>query len=142
MFLRDESKLLITHDIFGDWDLPGGRIKPEEFEKPLETVIARKMREEIGENVQYELGRPNGTLFRVKRKEQKLGEMVKIFAVGYDANYLGGAIELGNHHDKFEWVNVRSFQPEDYFNGGWLAGVQDYISLVTKTPKKIKKLSL
>jgi hypothetical protein len=27
LFLRNENKLLITHDIFGDWDLPGGRIR-------------------------------------------------------------------------------------------------------------------
>ena len=48
LFLRDGSKLLITHDIFGDWDLPGGRIRKDEFNKPLESVIERKANEELG----------------------------------------------------------------------------------------------
>lgn len=43
LFLHDNEKLLITHDIFGAWDLPGGRIKKDEFDAPLESVISRKV---------------------------------------------------------------------------------------------------
>lgn len=32
LFLRDGDKLLITHDIFGAWDLPGGRVRKNEFD--------------------------------------------------------------------------------------------------------------
>lgn len=131
LLLRDGDKLLITHDIFGDWDIPGGRIKKDEFEAPLESVIKRKMSEELGPGVKYELGQPK-IFFRHERKEQRLGEMVRIFAIGYEAQYQGGEIKLGNHHDKYEWVDVRSFKPEDYFTGGWLKGLQEYLKSLSK----------
>jgi 8-oxo-dGTP pyrophosphatase MutT (NUDIX family) len=129
LLLRDGDKLLITHDIFGDWDLPGGRIRKNEFDKPLDDVIKRKMIEEIGQGVRYNVKEPK-VLFRVERKEQKLGELVRIFAVGYEADYLGGDIKLGNHHDRMEWVDVNTFKPEKYFTGGWLTGIQDYLETI------------
>ena len=128
LFLRDGNKLLITHDIFGDWDLPGGRIRKNEFNKPLETVIERKMQEELGSGVSYSIGEPK-VFFRVERQEQDLeGQTVRIFGVGYEAQYRGGEIELGSHHDKMEWVDVSSFDPEQYFTGGWLDGVKEYLA--------------
>lgn len=127
LFLRDGSKLLITHDIFGDWDLPGGRIRKDEFNKPLESVIERKVVEELGQDVKYDLKEPKA-FFRVERHEHNLGgQLVRIFGVGYEAHFLGGAIHLGDHHDQMEWVDTNSFQPEQYFTGGWLLGVQEYL---------------
>lgn len=125
LLLRDGDKLLITHDVFGDWDIPGGRIKKDEFEAPLEAVIARKIREELGPDVKYQLGEPK-VFFRHERKEQRLGEMVRIFAIGYEGKYLDGEIQLGDHHDRYEWVDAKNFKPEDYFTGGWLKGLQEY----------------
>jgi len=127
IFLRDGSKFLITHDIFGSWDLPGGRIRKDEFNAPLGAVIKRKISEELGNKIDYELGRPNNIFFRHERKEHGLGSTVRIFAVGYDAKYLGGKIQLGDHHDKMEWADVKTFKPEEYFTGGWLRGVQEYL---------------
>ena len=127
LLLRDGDKLLITHDIFGAWDIPGGRIKKEEFDTPLESVIERKVREELGSEVKYELGEPK-IFFRHERQEDGLdGQTVRIFAVGYEAKYTGGDIKLGEHHDKMEWVDLKTFKPEDYFTGGWLAGIQEYL---------------
>jgi 8-oxo-dGTP pyrophosphatase MutT (NUDIX family) len=131
IFLRDGGKLLIIHDVFGAWDLPGGRIKKDEFNIGLEDVIKRKMREEVGEDLKYELGQANNIFFKVERHEAGLdGQLVRIFAVGYDAKYLGGEAKLGGHHDKMEWVDVKTFKPEDYFTGGWLTGVQEYVSKI------------
>ena len=128
LFLRDGDKLLITHDIFEAWDLPGGRIKKDEFQAPLSSVIARKMREELGPNVTYDVREPT-VFFRVEREEHGLNrQKVRIFAVGYEATYQGGEIKLGKHHDRFEWVDVQTFQPEKYFTDGWLAGVQEYLA--------------
>lgn len=128
LLLRDGNKLLITHDIFKSWDLPGGRIKPEEFNKSLESVIERKINEELGPNAKYRLGSPK-VFFRVERIEHGLNEKVRIFAVGYEAKYLGGKLQLGKHHDRMEWVDINSFNPEDYFTGGWLTGVKEYLKL-------------
>jgi 8-oxo-dGTP pyrophosphatase MutT (NUDIX family) len=126
LLLRDGDKLLITHDIFKSWDIPGGRIKKDEFEAPLESVIRRKMNEELGSEVEYEISEPV-VFFRVKRIEYSTKEEARIFAIGYSAKYLRGDIKLGQNHDRFEWVDVNTFKPEDYFTGGWLTGVQEYI---------------
>lgn len=128
LFLLTGSTLLITHDIYGDWDLPGGRIRKDEFNKPLEAVIKRKVQEELGDSVRYDLGQPS-VFFRVERQEHNLkGQTVRIFGIGYDAQYLGGDISLGDHHDQMEWVDLLSFQPEAYFTGGWLTGVQEFLA--------------
>lgn len=129
LLLMDGDKLLITHDIFGDWDLPGGRINVDEFDKPLEVVIQRKMQEELGIEINYILGDPK-VFFRVERLEH--GQKVRIFAVGYEAQYLEGRIKLGKHHDKMEWVDTHSFKPDHYFTGGWLKGVKEYLSILDK----------
>jgi len=39
VFLERGKELLILKDNFGDWDLPGGRIKPDEFETPMEQIV-------------------------------------------------------------------------------------------------------
>lgn len=131
LLLRDGDKLLITHDIFGSWDIPGGRIKKDEFARPLEEVAARKMSEELGPAVRYELGEPK-VFFRVERIEklEQGGDMpVRIFAVGYEAKYLGGDIQLGNHHDRYEWVDIQTFNPAALFKDGWQTGLQEYVTM-------------
>jgi 8-oxo-dGTP pyrophosphatase MutT (NUDIX family) len=129
LLLRDGGNLLVTHDIFGDWDLPGGRIKKDEFQKPLEQVMERKVREELGADIKYSLGEPK-VFFRVERLENSINQPVRIFAVGYEAHYIGGHIDVGEHHDEYRWVNIQDFDPASLFSGGWLAGVQDYIDKV------------
>lgn len=133
LLVRDRGKLLITHDIFGAWDIPGGRIKPDEFEVSLDAVINRKIKEELGADIQIKVGLPI-IFFRHQRIEHSSGEAVRIFAVGYDAEYLGGSISLGQHHDTFKWVDIATFKPEEYFTGGWLAGLQDYLSTINPKP--------
>lgn len=113
VFLRDNDKLLIIHDTFGDWDLPGGRIRKDEFDAPLEAVLERKIREELGPEVKYELGGPRA-FFRVEREERGIhGNVARIFAVGFEGRYKGGDIALGDYHDQMEWVSLKSFVPEN-----------------------------
>lgn len=131
VFLQDpEGRLLITKDRFDAWDIPGGRLREMDFAEPLESVIARKMKEELGGEVRYELGEP--TVFMRHERDELLpsGEHEKrrIFAVGYQATYLGGDIILGSNHEKYEWVSLDTFVPEDYFTGGWLLGVKEFIA--------------
>jgi|SRR3989344_860443 len=129
VFLIDnEHRLLITKDRFGDWDIPGGRLKENDFNIPLENITERKMKEELGDIVRYELGRPV-IFMRHERDEILLSgarEKRRIFAVGYGATYIGGEIKLGKNHEKYEWVDIGAFKPEDYFTGGWLSGVKEF----------------
>jgi 8-oxo-dGTP pyrophosphatase MutT (NUDIX family) len=137
VFLLDQDgRLLITKDRFGDWDLPGGRLRENDFAAPLEQVVARKIGEELGSDLRYELGRP--VVFMRHEREEILADGTRkkrrIFAIGYEADYRGGAINLGQSHEKYEWVNPKTFTPEDYFTGGWLQGVKDYQKLKHSSP--------
>lgn len=135
LFLEKEGKLFIFKDKWGDWDLPGGRIRKHEFDTPIEKIIERKMKEEVGEQVVYKLGSPIVTM-RHERTEQVPGDgtkpTIRIFAVGYAAELIEGEPRLGDHHIEMMWVDPISFNPERYFTGGWLKGVQDYIALKNK----------
>lgn len=126
VFLRDANRLLIIHDIFGEWDLPGGRIIKNEFNSSFESVIKRKMNEELGEKVRYGKVIQNGIFFRVERLEYGLNQKVRIFAIGYEAKYKSGEVKLGKHINDYKWVDATKFNPRDYFKGGWLKGVEDY----------------
>lgn len=127
VFLEKDGKFLVMKDNFGDWDLPGGRIKKDEFEAPLESIVARKMSQEIGSDVSYDLGKP--LLFlRHERVEASSGDTVRIFAVGYPASWKQGEIRLSPRHTEMLWADPKTFRPEDYFEGGWLKGVREYMA--------------
>lgn len=132
VFLEKNGKLLILKDCFGKWDLPGGRLQKDEFDTPLEDVIKRKMKEELGDNVQYTIGQP--LLFmRHQRVEQVEGSpTIRIFAIGYEGLLQSGDIHLSERHSEMIWVDPKNFKPEQYFEGGWLRGVEDYLKLRNK----------
>ncbi len=131
-FLEKDGKFLIFKDKYGDWDIPGGRIQKHEFNVSLEKVIERKLKEELGNSVKYVLSKPI-VLMRHERKEvDKNGTTVRIFAIGYRATFLRGKINLSDMHIEFKWVPIKSFNPNGYFDGGWLKGVKDYLKLSRK----------
>lgn len=125
--IRNADKLLIVHDIFGEWEIPGGRIRKDEFSTPLEAVLERKITEELGPNIHYRMGNPQ-VFFRVERTEHdETPHTVHIFGIGYEVFYEGGEIQLGEHHDQLEWVSVIDFEPQKYLTTGWLEGVEEYL---------------
>lgn len=132
LFLEKEGKFFVFKDKWNAWDLPGGRIRKHEFETPLEDVIKRKMDEEVGSHVKYELGKPI-VMMRHERVEQLEGEdenpTVRIFAVGYEARLLEGEPRLGDHHVEMKWVRIDDYNAENDFEGGWLRGVEEYLNL-------------
>lgn len=127
--VRDDDKLLITHDVFKSWDIPGGRIKKVEFQKPLVDVLKRKLKEELGNAIQYEIGNVV-TTFRVERDEVGIKSRARIFAIGYEVRYIGGSINLGENHDKYRWVSIANFKPNVLFKDGWEKGLEDYLDSI------------
>jgi len=129
VFLEKGGKFLIIKDNFGDWDLPGGRLTRDEFETPLESIIARKMTQEVGPEVRYEVGKPL-LFFRHERVEAAPGNpTVRIFAIGYQATWKSGDVKLSERHTELLWADPTTFKPKDYFKGGWLKGVQEYVAI-------------
>ncbi len=124
--IRDGNKLLITHDIFNSWDIPGGRILKGEFQKPLTDVLKRKLNEELGDDIQYEIGNLV-TTFSVERNEAGIETNARIFAVGYEVNFISGNISLGKNHDHYAWVDVNDYNPNSNFKDGWEKGLESYL---------------
>lgn len=130
MFLEKDGKFLILKDNFGDWDLPGGRIKKDEFTTPLEEVVSRKIKEELGEAIQYRVEAKPEIFMRHERVEAVSGNpTARIFALGYRATLETGEIQLSPRHTELRWADPLSFDPESCFKGGWLMGVKEYLAL-------------
>jgi 8-oxo-dGTP pyrophosphatase MutT (NUDIX family) len=96
VFLKDGmGRLLITKDRFGDWDIPGGRLRENDFEMPLEEVVRRKMKEELGEDIlsirkpTYHAPQRDEILEMAPGKKAESSHRL-------EPKYLGGDISLGN----------------------------------------------
>lgn len=133
VFIKKDEKLLILKDSFGDWDLPGGRIQSDEFEASLESILRRKIEEELGADASVTFGQMPVIFMRHERIEQSPGNpKVRIFALGYEGKLEKGNIALSSRHTEMLWVDLNSFQAEKYFSGGWLKGVKDYLAFNNK----------
>jgi ADP-ribose pyrophosphatase YjhB (NUDIX family) len=133
VFLKCGNNLFIFQDGFGKWDLPGGRIRYDEFKKPLESIIKRKLKEELGGSIKYQLGKPFVFMRHERKEAMPHGpKMARIFAIGYHAKFLGGTINLPSHHTKYEWVPIKTFKPQKYFEGGWFDGMKTFLALERK----------
>lgn len=125
-FLERDGAFLILKDRYGDWDIPGGRLLPGEFETPLTEVLRRKLREELGDRLAYAIGEP---IVHMRHQRTEPRGVVRIFAVGYLARRVSGEIELSPQHTEAQWAPIDTFDPEPLFQGGWLQGVRDYLSI-------------
>ena len=113
IFLEHGGKLFVFKDRFGDWDLPGGRIKRDEFSTPLDQVIRRKILEELGNEVECSVGKPE-VFMRHERHEAVPGSpIVRIFAIGYPAILIKGSIRMSKQHIEMKWVDPLKFKPEE-----------------------------
>lgn len=108
VLLHKNNKILFLKETIANrWDLPGGRIDADEGERPLEQIIDRELREELGSDVRYKLGR---ILFQYRRF---VGERrIPVFLTVYGARYLSGKIALSQEHSSQHWVDPKKFEWE------------------------------
>src|SRR3989344_1583799 len=120
IFLEREGKFFVCKDKYGSWDLPGGRIKKDEFDAPMEQIIKRKMLEELGDEIKYKIGKPIVAMRHERVEDAPGNPTIRIFSVGYEATLLSGEPKLSNLFVESMWADIKTFQPEKYFEGGWL----------------------
>ncbi len=107
----------------GYYDLPGGRIDTDEFSTPIETIIGREIKEEIGD-IKYSLNsKPVAVGRHALIKNEKETHILYIF---FEAQHLGGDIKISDEHGNFEWVNLGDAELSKFFKSGILEGVQAY----------------
>ena len=108
----NEVLFLRTSDV-GGLDLPGGRIDNIEMQTPLEKIIAREVREEIGPTVKYKLKKP---VFQFRRYVP--ARKIYNFLTVYEATFLSGRIRLSSEHTSYRWINpsVSRLPVKDFYN--------------------------
>lgn len=126
ILLRKGGEFLFLKSIDGaHWDLPGGRIDDAEHETPLEEILAREVREEIGEEIKYKLGKP---ILQFRRHFAKKGW--HIFLTVHEAEYVSGEIRLSSEHGGFQWITpekFRKFAENDFFSAEEYKALPEYL---------------
>ena len=131
MLLKKGNKFLFlktaAKPIF--WDLPGGRIDNVERNVPLEKILAREIKEELGNKIKYKLG---GPIFQFRRKGRN-GACFNLLTV-YEAKFLGGGVELSFEHSDYEWTDPKKykFKEKDFFNKEEYAAFMKYFKTAEK----------
>jgi len=121
-FIDKGGKLLVLRDprcVVNDQtgiDLPGGKYR---WGKDLETELKREVKEETG--LEIEIGRPFHvwTYYGLKARKGSVSHSV---VVGYLCKYNSGKVKLSNEHDKYEWVDKKSY-------ANWKDKTQDFKAL-------------
>lgn len=122
ILLRKGGQVLFLKTPSGVYfDLPGGRIDNIEHNIPLEKVLDREVKEELGANLKYKLGQP---VFQFRRHFPKKGW--HIFLTVYAAEYISGEIEISNEHSSFEWINPKEYE----FNERQFVSKEEYLSFI------------
>lgn len=105
------------------FDLPGGRIDDNEDAAPLNEILAREIREELGENLKYQLGNP---AFQFRWFITEKGW--QIFLTVYEAEYLSGEIQISDEHSDYIWINPKKyyFKKEEFTNQEEYLAFMDY----------------
>lgn len=107
---RDEL-LLLRESSTGQWELPGGRIDVGEERTPQEAVLRRELAEELGPQLQAELGPLTVTWVR----ERKPGDFV--FLVGRLCHLKSGSPKLSDEHDAWAWAAAKESETLDLVPG-------------------------
>jgi len=120
---------LLGGSLEGFYDLPGGRIDKNEFTVPLPVIMAREIKEEIGD-IEFSL---NETPVAVGRHLLKAhisfeSEDTHVLYLFFEAQYISGEIKISAEHNSFKWLNLNAIKPEDYFASGILEGIKMYLT--------------
>lgn len=118
---RQDGKVLILRLKSDRFDLPGGRIDNIEYRMPLEKILAREIREELGAGLKYKLG---PVVFQYHFPHKDGG----IFITVFEAEYISGNVTLSSEHQGLMWVSPEKFrfQKKDFHMFATYLGFKKY----------------
>ena len=113
----------------GFYELPGGRIDTDEFKVDFGNIISREVKEEIGE-VKFNLKNKPIAVARhlVPANMTSNGEARRVLQLFFEAEYLGGEIEISNEHTGYKWLDLNKIKIEEFFTAGILEGIKMYMN--------------
>ena len=128
MLKKGDECLFLTDTITGKIDLPGGRINDDEYEIPLASIIKREVSEELGNDLEYELGE---SVFQYRARVSGNGPYV--FIIVYEASYLAGSVRLSPEHSTFRWVDKNKIELSrgEFFNNEAYLAFKKYFGLAS-----------
>ena len=108
--------------------MPGGRIDEDEFTTPLEDILQREVKEEIGDaQVHVDL---NPVAVSRGFYSSVGGKDIRIFYVFFKADYKGGDVMISDEHTDHIWLNLEGIDPKQYFTAGILEGIEMYLKKI------------
>lgn len=101
--LRDGRALFVREADTGWWELPGGRIDVGEEWEPHPTILARELREELGEAFRVSFGSEAVTWTR-----QRPTDRAFLFLVARHGLVTGGEPVLSAEHSEMAWLDCEA----------------------------------
>ena len=100
-FLVREGRLLVVRERFAPhwWELPGGRFDAGEEMMPLEHILRRELREELGEALVCDVVGPRDAWVRPAPERG-----THVFLLGFLCRHRAGEIELSDEHVDARWI--------------------------------------
>lgn len=127
-FVQKGNKLLVLRDprykVGGQvgLDFPGGKYR---WGQDLHEELLREVEEETG--LEIKIGEPFFVWTNYKRKSND-PDRVNVYSIGYLCKYVSGQVRLSEEHNKFEWVDKKSYKKWKE-NTGYFKAVEAYFKL-------------
>ena len=103
--LREGQALFVREADSGYWELPGGRIDVGEEWEPHSAVLAREIREELGEGLALEVGNEAVTWTR-----QRPTDNAFLLIIARPARIIAGEPALSDEHTEMGWFSLEEAQ--------------------------------
>lgn len=116
-----------TYD--GFYDLPGGRIDVDEFQKPIEEILKREVSEELGDVEVFINQTPvaMGRHLILKHHTSAKIKDIPVMYIFFEAEILSGEINVSNEHQSLKWIDLTEQEINKYFISGLLEGLKMYL---------------
>ncbi len=125
---RDDGRILglngkIGRSFEGFYDLPGGRIEDAEFALPLDNILRRELREELGPEIAFTVSDQPVALGRHWSREG-----IPVFYVFFEALIDNPDIipVVSHEHEGWAWLDLSAQPLEKLFVSGILEGVKGW----------------
>ena len=120
-FITNGEKLLILQDPEGFWELPGGRAEKQEILRPLEQILLRETKEELGDQFEYKVNSIFHAWIRKPDPTKNIAQVYRdndfcIFLIGILCEYKKGDVTLSPEHRDFRWVTKEEVEALEFEN--------------------------
>ena len=131
LIVNDGGKVFITQEPThfvggGRWELPGGKIANGEEAVPLEDILRREVKEELGDKFQMSIGNLIDVMRRPWNKPGASADQVMLAV--FRCRYLGGDITLSHENNDFAWVTAKDVSQYEFIPG-YLPVLEKYFQI-------------